>query len=278
MSDPTGHNLLPQQEHEENDPWLMTFADMVSLLMAFFVILYSMSALNAVKYHDLTDSLRETFKGKTAIGKTSKGKEINMAEIIGSAKEVKQYKSLNEKVNAEMVAITLKMNTFISEHKLGNKVSAFIDDRGVVIKIADEILFAPGEARLSKESQVLIDYLVTMIKEFPYQLRVEGHTDNTPIQTNVYPSNWELSTARACNVVRTFIEKGGNPTQFSAEGFAEYRPIGSNSTVSGKMKNRRVELIYKRESVIQSIKSNEAAGVGSESVASASIQSILDPL
>ncbi len=253
MSDPL--NLVLPDDPEPQDPWLMTFADMVSLLFAFFVILYSMSAVNASRYQDLQEALRDSFKGKPAMGKLAK--ELDMDEMIGSVKEVSKTTNLERKVNAELNAITTRMNAYINEHNLGSKVSTFIDERGVVIKIADDILFAPGDANLSQKSDVFVNYLVGLIQEFPYPLRVEGHTDNTPIQTSTYPSNWELSTARACNVVRTFIERGGTPSLFSAEGFAEYRPIASNSTPSGKSKNRRVELIYKKESVAQAIKSYE---------------------
>lgn len=252
MSDPL--NLVLPEDPEPQDPWLMTFADMVSLLFAFFVILYSMSAVNASRYKDLQEALRDSFKGKPVMGKLAK--ELNMDEMLGSAKEVSKSKTLENKVNDELNAITTRMNAYINEHNLGSKVSTFIDERGVVIKIADDILFSPGDANLSQQSNVFVNYLVGLIKEFPYPLRVEGHTDNTPIQTSTYPSNWELSTARACNVVRTFIERGGTPSLFSAEGFAEYRPIASNTTASGKTKNRRVELIYKKESVAQAIKNN----------------------
>lgn len=257
------NRLLPPDDHEEGDPWLMTFADMVSLLFAFFVILYSMSAVNISKYEGIRDSLHLSFTGKATAGKPITGKALKMEDLMGlpkgAPKKAESLKSLNDKVNAELVAITSKMNAFIQTHKLGTKVSTFIDDRGVVIKIADDILFAPGEAHLSKESQLLINYLVELIQQFPYQLRVEGHTDNSPIHTAAYPTNWELSTARACNVVRVFIEKGANPALFSAEGFAEYRPIGNNTTPSGKMKNRRVELIYKKDSILQAIKNGNAS-------------------
>ena len=213
-----------------------------------------MSAVNASKYQNLQEALRESFTGKPAMGKPAK--ELNINEIVGTAKEASKNKNNDTKVNEELSAITTQMNAYINEHNLGSKVSTFIDERGVVIKIADDLLFAPGDANLSQKSEIFVNYLVGLIHEFPYPLRVEGHTDNTPIQTSRYPSNWELSTARACNVVRTFIERGGSPALFSAEGFAQYRPIASNTTPSGKSKNRRVELIFKKESVAQAIKNH----------------------
>lgn len=248
------NSKIPHEE-EDTESWLMTFADMISLLFAFFVIMFALSNVDKKKFEEVAQSLRMTFS-RQLVTHEPRGHIIEKEALQPELSALNQA-NIQGLVNQELSNIVQKLNQFIYEQKLQEKVSAFIDERGVVIKIADDILFEVGQAELTRRSGVLVDYLQNLISQFPYPVRVEGHTDNTPIHTEMYPSNWELSTARACNVVRSFITKGLNPRLFSAEGFAEFRPIANNDTVSGRAKNRRVELIYKKDRIIEILQKHE---------------------
>jgi len=153
-------------------------------------------------------------------------------------------------VQKELEKIQSEIEEFVMKNKLGGQVKAKVDGRGAVVVVSDVVLFRVGEADISLEGLALATHLSKLLKEFPYRVRVEGHTDNIPIHTVQYPSNWELSSARASSLVRFFIEHEIPPERLSAEGFAEYRPIADNSTAEGRAQNRRVEVVYIREDVI----------------------------
>ncbi|MDD5456624.1 MAG: OmpA family protein [Candidatus Margulisbacteria bacterium] len=246
--------MKPRTAENENDDdagtWIFTYADMISLLFAFFVILYTMSKVDQQKYIDIAQSLKQTFTKEAVMQK--QGTIINPQSL----QKAMEAKNIGDVVDHELNNIMQKVNSFIYKENLQTKISTFIDDRGVVVKIADDVLFDSGQADFNKNSKDLLNNLVMIVKQYPYPIRIEGHTDDTPIRTTMFPSNWELSTARACNVVRYFIDHGLNPRLFSAEGFGEYRPIANNNTPSGKAKNRRVEVIYKRDQMLKEWKKN----------------------
>ncbi len=247
--------LFQAEKEAENDDdggsWIFTFADMVTLLFAFFVILYTMSKVDQDKYKNISDSLHQTFTGQILV--TQSVQIVDAAQLGDIAKTT----SLNYRLNKELNTMVEKINSFIYQENLQTKITTFIDDRGVVIKIADDVFFDAGSAEISDRSQKLLLRLMDLLQKFPYPMRIEGHTDTTPIHNEHYPSNWELSTSRACNVVKFFISSGLDPKLFSAEGFSEYRPIASNSSESGKSKNRRVELIFKKDQIREIIKNKQ---------------------
>ena len=241
---------VDNESDDEAGSWIFTFADMVSLLFAFFVILYTMSKVDQQKYVEMAQSLKQTFT-KEAV-QQKQGNIINPQSL----QKDMEAKNVGDIVDHELNNIMQKVNSFIYKENLQTKISTFIDDRGVVVKIADDVLFDSGQGVFNKNSNDLLINLVMIVKQYPYPIRIEGHTDDTPIRTTLFPSNWELSTARACNVVRYFIDHGLNPRLFSAEGFGEYRPIANNNTPSGKAKNRRVEVIYKRDQMLKEWKNH----------------------
>ncbi|OGI08570.1 MAG: hypothetical protein A2Y40_04575 [Candidatus Margulisbacteria bacterium GWF2_35_9] len=239
-------------DQEEEGGWILTFSDMMTLLLAFFVLLYSMSKIDTDKYQGIVESLKSTLTGAV----TTEKPQGHIIQDTDLKVEAENIENLNNVLEKEMKDILNQINEFIAVNNLSSKINAFSNQDGVVVKIADDVLFNSGEAEFNPDSKVLLNYLVELVHRFPYPIRVEGHTDNRPINTDKFPSNWELSTIRACNVIRYFIEKGLNPRLFSAEGFAEFRPIGDNNTDSGRSKNRRVELIYKKERIMDIFRGN----------------------
>lgn len=237
-----------EDEAEEAPAWITTFSDLMSLLLTFFVLLFSMASLNEQKFKQVLESIQSalgveqvpqagTREGLEMLSKESKAQPDAVDELGGMVqKELDQIKS--------------EVEEFIMKNKLGGQVRAEVDGRGAVITISDVVIFPVGEAEVTPSGLKVLDKIVDILKQFPYRVRVEGHTDNIPIHTPKYPSNWELSTARAARIVRYFIEHGIDPQRLSAEGFAHYRPIASNDTPEGRAKNRRVEIVYVREDII----------------------------
>ncbi len=237
---------LPPESDEKGAGWEVTFADLMTLLLTFFILLYSMSKLDADKYLALAGSLRKTHGIES---KTEQGVIVSK-DIV---KNSDTFSSTNDILNSKLEEILKNINIFIFQHQLQNMVKAYIDERGVVINISDSMLFKTGEDNLTSESRIILNYLMELFQTFPYPLLIEGHTDNTPINTVRFPSNWELSTNRACNVIKYFISKGISPDRLSAEGFGEYRPIANNGIDSGRAMNRRVEVVFKRGGIMKTL-------------------------
>jgi chemotaxis protein MotB len=156
---------------------------------------------------------------------------------------------LGAMVQKEVEEIVSDVRELVLFNRLGGMVEVKESDVGAVITISDMVLFRSGEATMVPEGVEIMAKLAEVLKQFRYPIRVVGHTDNVPITTALFPSNWELSTARAAQVVRFLIERGLNPLMLTAQGFAEYRPVDTNDNAQGRAKNRRVEVIYERASI-----------------------------
>ena len=239
----------PEQEGSNPIVWVISFADLMTLLLAFFILLYSMSKLDADKYLALSGSLRKTYGTESKLNTgtlVSENFNLDGSNIV----------SVNDILNKKLDEILKNINIFISQHQLQNIVKAYIDERGVVINISESMLFKAGDDNLTPQSRIILNYLMELFQTFPYPILIEGHTDNTPVESVRFPSNWELSTLRACNVIKYFISKGISADRLSAEGFGEFRPIANNTTESGKAMNRRVEIIFKRGGIMKTLEDN----------------------
>ncbi|MDD4526575.1 MAG: OmpA family protein [Candidatus Margulisbacteria bacterium] len=245
----SGLDLPSTDDDDIKSDWSITFADLMTLLLTFFILLYSMSKIDVEKYLSLADSLRKThgIEVKTETGKIISGNFDLVAENVTN---------LNDILNKKLEEILRNINIFVFQNQLQNIVKAYIDERGVVINISDSMLFKEGDDNLTPQSRTILNYLMELFQTFPYPLLIEGHTDNSPIGTIRFPSNWELSTLRACNVIKYFISKGISPSRLSAEGFGEFRPIANNATYSGRSMNRRVEIVFKRSGIMKTLQDN----------------------
>jgi chemotaxis protein MotB len=210
-----------------------------------------MSKLDVDKYLSLADALRKTYRTDTRL---EKGIIISEDYKI----EASTVTSINDILNKKLEEILKNINIFIFQNQLQTMVKAYIDERGVVINISDSVLFKPGNDNLTPESRTILNYLMELFQTFPYPILIEGHTDNTPINTTRFPSNWELSTHRSCNVIKYFISKGILPDRLSGEGFGEYRPIANNATSSGRSMNRRVEIVFKRSGIMKTLQNENS--------------------
>ena len=228
------------EEHENHERWLVSYADFITLLFAFFVVMYSVSSVNEGKFRVLSESLVSSFTNNKPVGELSivnlpiqKSKQIQVKEEQKSADNARSYLKVAHAITAAKVPQGVKITS--TEH-------------GLNIRIKDEALFSSGSASLNPQIQEFIDLIASLVKDLPNLIAVEGHTDNQPIRSAAFPSNWDLSTARANTLIRYLIERhqlAGN--RFSSTGYAGTRPIESNDTPEGQASNRRVELIVLRD-------------------------------
>jgi chemotaxis protein MotB len=250
-------------EHENEERWLLTYADMITLLMALFMVLFSITSVNKAKLQVLSKSLQDAFSGQVLPGGTSlrdtgadpKSTEPPAAEppipaitaVVGqnaasssaakAAKEQDDFRKLKRQIDE-----------YARTHGLQSKVQTVIAQRGLVIRLlTDQVLFDSGAAELKPQAApVLAQVALLLRKEAVHKVMVEGHTDPVPIRGSVFPTNWELSTARASRVVRALIAGGVNESRLSAAGYAALHPIAPNDTAAGRSRNRRVEIVLLR--------------------------------
>ncbi len=242
---------------DNQERWMVSYADFITLLFAFFVVMYAVSSVNEGKYRVLSESLSQAFSitAKTLepiqIGEIKRSGDPRSIEFIkrpvvidrsdtpapvpkprtGEVKEAgdKPLQVLFEGVRAAVAEITDK-----------GMVKVNTNEFGIEIEISTSILFASGEAVLSAKAEPVMKKLADVLKPFPHEINVQGYTDNVPIKSNVYPSNWQLSAARAASVVQLFSQFGIDARRLSATGFGEFRPAADNATAQGRQANRRV--------------------------------------
>jgi chemotaxis protein MotB len=253
------------EEHENDERWLLTYADMITLLMALFMVLFSISSVNISKYVTLQHSLQDAFSGRILPGgralaesggsttstkieeATPTVKPTDSAAATKAAKaaaaaaakaEQEDFKRLKERVDA-----------YTREHGLDSKVSTIITRDGLVIRLlTDKLLFASGSATVQPAGHGLLAKIGGLLRaENQHEIRVRGFTDPVPIHTSAFPSNWELSAGRAASVVRAFTQAGVAPERLEAVGRASLDPLTTNATATGRARNRRVEVLLPRQ-------------------------------
>lgn len=231
-----------EKQSSGSPAWMTTYADMVTLLLAFFVFLYSLSTIDVERFQTIISA----FQDSLGILPGGRGHVEEPHIDIGSP-EV-GVTDLKEE-EAELQNIADSVQEFIQERELQGRVQLKIDERGLVIHLLEGGFFDPGRAQLKEDAIILLNDLVEKLYNVEQQIRVEGHTDDVPTNPAVHPTNWELSAARATTVVRFLIEQHGfSPYQLSAGFYSEYRPIAPNTTPENKALNRRVDLVILRDS------------------------------
>ncbi len=223
--------------HDNLDRWLLTYADMITLLTAFFIMLYAMSVMSRGKFVQIASSVRGGFGGGVTEGgngilPNGKTQAAHSGDAAGAS-----YQHYQNAVQ--------DLNNFVEQQKLKGAVNIRSDERGVIISLlSDGMLFQRGTAGLQPGSGELLRHVTDIIGTLPNHIQVEGHTCDLPIHTAQFPSNWELSTSRAGTILRYFTEQAGLPaTRFSAAGYADTRPLVSNTSEERRARNRRVDIV-----------------------------------
>jgi chemotaxis protein MotB len=244
-------------EHENEERWLLTYADMITLLMALFMVLFSISSVNTSKYKSLTQSLKDAFSGHVLPGGKSimksgadNAKVPASSSLINPVKPAPQSnKAEEQKTEEEFQKIKRQIDAYAKSHGFASQVQTTVSRRGLVVRLlTDKVVFDTGQAVLKQGAEGLltgVGHAINIDKTHP--IMVEGHTDNVPISGSQFPTNWELSTARASVVVRFLIRVGIDRYRLGAAGYANLYPVASNSTESGRSKNRRVEIVLLRQ-------------------------------
>jgi len=215
------------EEHENHERWLVSYADFITLLFALFVVMYSTSSVNEGKYRAVSESAQAAFNPSTL---TAKKIEIGPKLSSGNRSTGK----------VEYIAA---IKGVLKEFEQNKKLSIFQNSKGIVIRITDTALFDSGSAVIKNEAVEAIDSLAGVLANLKENIQIEGHTDNIPINSPLYPSNWELSSSRATSIVRRFVNYGMEPSRLTAIGYGEYRTIAGNDTGEGRSKNRRVDIV-----------------------------------
>lgn len=225
---------VPQENHER---WLISYADLITLLFAFFVVMYAISIVNEGKYQVLSDALGDAFGGRGAATQPN----TNVEPVLPLSHIINRKRNEAARREQERMAVMARdlSATLLPLVKSG-QVRVTQNARGVSVEINASVLFEQGQAVLDGEAREVLSAVGGLLKDDTHRIEVEGHTDNLPIASPVYPSNWELSTARAASVVRLFIDSGVAEPRLSAIGFAATRPVASNADPVGQARNRRV--------------------------------------
>ena len=227
-----------KEKPENSERWLLTYSDLITLLMVFFVVLYSSSNINQKKYEKLASSMNTAFTGGTGISDSGAG-----GANEGSSDEG-ELKPLVQSEEEKLQGIEGQVDEMIKQMVLEGSVSTSIEERGLVISFNDSIFFESAKADIMEDMKLKLVSLSTVLNKIDNYIRVEGHTDNVPIRNEYFSSNWQLSSTRASNVVEYLINNGRiSPDRLSAVGYGEYRPVADNSTDQGRSKNRRVDIL-----------------------------------
>jgi chemotaxis protein MotB len=245
-----------EAEQHADERWLLTYADMITLLMALFIVMFAMSSVNETKFESLQKSLTEAFSGKIMGGESIQetgGSVRSETPNPDTAKQslaplAIQNSPVAKAEQEDFRKLKQRIDRLIKAEGLQTRVESTIEKRGLAVRVlTDGLLFESGSADIKREALPTLRKLARVLgsdKSHPF--RVEGHTDNVPVNGR-YPSNWELSTARSSAVVRSFTGMGRIPgARFEAVGRADLEPLESNATEAGRATNRRVEIVLPR--------------------------------
>lgn len=237
MTEPKITDLEEIAQTDTRGAWLMTYADLVTLILVFFVLLFALSKMETGNIVDALKSFEITIGNETP--KTSLFDIIDTG-ALGKRKKLDQLTGMRE------MDVFKEINSFISKMNLGESVNAEFTEGKIVLRVEGSVLFRSGSADLLPGANRILSDIIQIIQNNPqYDVDIQGHTDDRPISTPRLASNWELSAIRATTVLRYLIENGIFGGRLTATGFADLRPVASNSTPEGRRKNRRVEFVLK---------------------------------
>lgn len=250
------------EEPENHDRWLVSYADFITLLFAFFVVMYSSSSVNQLKYSQLSSAMTTAFNrpkvdsgeingDKQGDGEPNNSPSRSMNKIPQLIEPIAPPKTKNDpslikqdKINQMEKELTKALKPFM----LSGKIGVTQTPRGLRIDIKDSFLFNPGSIKIANtEGFDTLEQITPILLQSGQSIEIEGHTDNAPIKNKSFPSNWELSAIRATTVLNVFAQKGISEDRLSASGFGASRPIAPNDTIEGKSLNRRVSIVILRD-------------------------------
>lgn len=228
-----------------DESWLLPYADMLTLLLALFIVLFAMSSLDAIKFRDLADSLSGVFSSGSGVMEYPSINEQIILEDTSSKPNNELSKEAAMLELEELIALQQQIDEYIETHNLANRLTTTLSGEGLQITILDDALFDSGSAEIKDGAHQLgVEISKFIVSDPPRYVTISGHTDNVPIHNAQYSSNWHLSVMRAINFMEVLLgNKALNPEHLSAKGYGEYQPIAENDTAANRSKNRRVEVL-----------------------------------
>lgn len=253
----------PAELHINHERWLVSYADFITLLFAFFVVMYSISQVSESKYRVLSSTLMEAFEPTRSlrpiqVGDLARSPSTSAIDIRGDERGDTESPALGEPAGhglgglgelGELGELGQRIGEHFSELIGDDLVAVHANEYWLQIELRDSILFGSGSAELSAQARDIFSEMAGLLVDYDNPVQIEGHTDDRPISNLRYPSNWELSTARASAIVKLLMDSGVSARRLSAVGYGEHQPAASNETEEGRARNRRVTLMIAREAV-----------------------------
>ncbi len=236
----------PPHEEHEGEPWLLPYSDLMTLLLALFIALFAISQTDQTKVNQLAQAFTAAFNMGGPSFFNQGGPNASMMRQVMSDEDKGNDAYFQE--NKQLEDIKKELDEYIEQNKLEDELSTELADDGLMIRIKEKALYPSGSAELVGDAQKIGPVVASLLGTIPQRVVISGHTDNVPINTPQYPSNWELSSFRAMNFMKYLLSLNPNlqPGRFSAIGYSEYRPIADNSQEQGRAQNRRVEILIAR--------------------------------
>lgn len=223
------------EEHENHERWLVSYADFITLLFAFFTSMYAISTANEGKFRAMSQSLHTAFSESIF---TTSGQPGGGSSFI---KDMKPTMLTESDIYTNKFR---KLSDALKEIQKQGRLTLLVEEQKLTIRISEGILFEPSSDEFIKDGLPVLDEIAEILRDTPNSVKIEGHTDNIPTNTERFPSNWDLSSARAVKILKHFISAHKyDPVKLSATGYGEYRPITSNDTPEGRARNRRVDIM-----------------------------------
>jgi chemotaxis protein MotB len=232
------------EAHESDERWLITYADMITLLMVFFIVMFSMANTDLKNFEKVAQSLQVAFNvGGRSPAASLIGISSGATSSVGSTSAPVLFNSLPPN-RRDFVRISSELTTYAQSLNTSGDISINMTTEGIIISLSEKLTFKPGETSLRPEVAGVLDKVSEMLQPLDNKIRIEGHTDNTPTNHPMYPTNWELSAQRAISVVRYLEDEGGiTPERLQIAGNAEFKPLAPNDTRANRARNRRVDII-----------------------------------
>lgn len=236
--------------------WLVSYADFITLLFAFFVVMYSISSVNEGKYKVLSDTLEGIFNAPrkapqpvtTPQPHSQESGQIPKDQLVNPVAEApKNSEGIEERRSAELKSIANKFAAQFDALMSQGLVTVEVNDKWIKVSLRDSLLFASGDAEPHYDAFPVVEKIASILHNHDNGVLVEGFTDNMPIKTGQFPSNWELSAARAATIVRLLAASGMDPERMAAVGFGQFQPVARNDTAEGRRRNRRVVILISRD-------------------------------
>jgi chemotaxis protein MotB len=236
-----------KQRHEEHidESWLVPYADILTLLLALFIVLFASSSVDAVRFQQLSNVFNQVFTSGTGFMEFPSDSPSNEPTSPEQRSGAEDLKKLGKNEQEKLTEVQERVNAYIKKNDLTDKLGTNLTDEGMLISIRENVLFESGVAEVKIENRKIAKEISDLlVMDLPRNIIVSGHTDNVPIKNYRYESNWDLSVMRSVNFMKLLLEnKELDPEMFSAKGHGEFKPVTSNETKKGRAKNRRVEIL-----------------------------------